>query len=91
MTTATNKAIQKAVDNGYKYRGDKPLFDDRYDLWYCSDKDGGYFYPGVEIFFLDPKFWKCLAGEDWQEMWRLFVEYLIKGKSIEYFFKKLKL
>jgi hypothetical protein len=88
-----NEFIQKAADGGYKFRGDKLLYDDQVDQWCVRDGNGGYFIPCVEAIFLDPDAWRALGKNekvenDVIEYWtvlsmRGMINALCDGKSLE--------
>lgn len=87
------KAIQLAIENGYKD--------------WCTNGETIEYYP--EIAFLSPLFWQSLgkalgwdkySGEIlttendpspyWKDVWHYFINHLAEGKSAEEFFKNLK-
>lgn len=55
------KAVQHAIEGGYTYKGDTPLFDDNIDSFVITDGNGGYVIPYIEVFLLDTKFWQALG------------------------------
>lgn len=55
------RAIKKAIEGGYLYKGDKLLLDENVGHWFVSDGDGGYLIPSEKIFLLDPAFWQALG------------------------------
>lgn len=62
----TELAIAKAVEGGYKYRGDTLYYDEPMGQFYVSEDNGGFFVPSTSEFFLSPEFWNCLGvAEGW--------------------------
>src|SRR3990167_9141087 len=55
------KVIEKAIEGGYLFHGDKLTFDDSMGDWFVSDGDGGYIVPSTSEFFIDPLFWQALG------------------------------
>lgn len=73
------QAIQKAIEGGYKFHGDIPVFDGNRDWWAVTDGDGGYDVPALSEFFIDPLFWQALENAmNWEEE---TVSYSIKSKQ----------
>jgi hypothetical protein len=90
----TKEAIKLAIDNGYRYYGDKPEWDNIYEQWFIFDDE--FVVPSIKEFFLDKEFWICLGkGMNWKENkwkfhWLNLIHYLADDKSIEDFFEELK-
>jgi hypothetical protein len=64
-----NEFIQKAVDGGYKYHGDKLLYDEQVGQWFVRNGNGGYFMSCIEVVFLDFNAWMFVSRtEGWAEL-----------------------
>lgn len=60
--------IQKAIDAGWLFHGDKPLWDDMCDAWFVPDGDGGYVVTSWADIAMMPSFWQALGkAEGWEE------------------------
>lgn len=97
--TPTHKAIQRAVEGGYKlsfFEGEmlQKLQDKIYPAVFCKE-------------FLDPLFWSALGKAEgwidsmpstydfnheipeWKHHWHRFIDHLAEGKSPDDYFKEL--
>lgn len=53
--------IETAIEGGWKFHGDTPIYNDNMDQWAVTDGNGGYIIPNIKEFVLDPLFWQALG------------------------------
>lgn len=95
------KAIERAIEGGYKYIGRKIFHNEITDEWYFPNDYGWEI--SVNDLFLDPLFWQALEKvEGWvdlwdyenrrggyQAVWHNFITHLAEDKPIDDFFNEL--
>lgn len=90
-----DKALKKAIEEGYKYKTYTPFWQekDKYYLW--TDNNKNYEVVPKEKILLDPIFWKALSesmdlgNEFANETWHALIDHLASGGEINRFFEEL--
>lgn len=81
--------IEKAIEGGWKYHGDVPIYNESIDQWYVSDKDGGYVALIEEVIFLDPEAWKAIGRTEGWPPWESWDGPIPRDKGIPMWHAKM--